>query len=58
MIPKEGGQNMSIKTKALIQIIIGILLLLLIFWIPEFGVIVLIAGGIWYLYTKVRRMKL
>ena len=36
---------MSIKTKALIQTIIGILLLLLIFWIPEFGVIVLIAGG-------------
>lgn len=49
---------MSIKTKALIQMIIGILLLLLIFWIPEFGVIVLIAGGIWCLYTKVRRMKL
>lgn len=49
---------MNIKTKALIQTIIGILLLLLIFWIPEFGVIVLIAGGIWYLYKKVRRIKL
>ena len=50
---------MSIKTKALIQTIIGILLLLLIFWIPEFGVIVLIAGNLpRYLYKKVRRIKL
>lgn len=49
---------MSIRTKALLQMIIGILLLLMIFWIPEFGVIVLTAGGIWYLYTKVRRIKL
>lgn len=49
---------MSIRTKALIQMILRILLLLMIFWIPEFGVIVLIAGGIWYLYTKARRIKL
>lgn len=49
---------MSRRTKALLQMIIGILLLLMIFWIPEFGVIVLIAGEIWYLYTKVRRIKL
>ncbi|WP_317347219.1 hypothetical protein [Blautia argi] len=49
---------MNIRTKALIQMIIGILLLLMIFWIPEFGAIVLIAGGIWYLYIKVRHIKL
>lgn len=49
---------MSQKKKAFIQMIIGILLLLLIFWIPEFGAIVLIAGGIWYLYKKVKRIKL
>lgn len=49
---------MNIRTKALIQMIIGILLLLMIFWIPEFGVIVLIAGGIWYLYQKVKYIKL
>lgn len=49
---------MNIRTKALIQMIIGILLLLMIFWIPEFGVIVLIVGGIWYLYKKIRRIKL
>lgn len=49
---------MNRKKKLWITLICGILLLLTIFRIPQIGVIVLISGGVWYLYKKVRYIKL
>ena len=43
---------MSRKKKLWITLICGILVLT-IFRIPQIGVIVLISGGVWYLYKKV-----
>lgn len=49
---------MDTKTKVFLQMILGILLLVAIFWIPEMTIVIGIVWLIWCIYKKVRHIPI
>lgn len=49
---------MDRKPKVFLQVIVGILLLAVIFWIPEIAIVIGIVWLIWCIYKKVRHMPI